>query len=59
MLCPECNIEARITKVKKVFKTSEQKMFRYITYSCENKKCPNFKQEVGTVESEDESIIIE
>lgn len=57
MQCPECKIEARITKVRKEVNVEERKMYRIMTYSCQNKKCPNFNQEIDTVRVEEDGVI--
>jgi hypothetical protein len=47
MKCPLCDIEAVITKTRQAFNMEEQKLFRYIEFSCRNKKCPNFEKVIG------------
>jgi len=55
MRCPKCDTEAVITKTRQVFNTEEQKLFRYIEFSCRNKKCSNFQKVIG--EDKDEQPV--
>lgn len=50
MKCPLCQTEERITSSKNILK--EQKLFRRLTYSCQNKNCPNFDKELHKEEIE-------
>ena len=52
MLCPECKVEARITKVRQVFNTEEQKLYRLVDFTCYNKKCPKCNEVVGQAKDE-------
>lgn len=52
MLCPKCNIEARITKVRNVFNTEEQKLYRVVDFTCYNKKCPDYEKVIGQAKDE-------
>ena len=52
MLCPKCNIEARITKVYQAFNMEEQKLYRYVDFTCYNKKCPDYEKVIATAKDE-------
>ena len=52
MNCPKCKVEARITKVRNVFNTEEQKLYRVVEFTCYNKKCPNNEKVVGEAKDE-------
>lgn len=52
MLCPKCKVEARITLVRNVFNTEEQKLYRVVDFTCYNKKCPDYEKVVGQAKDE-------
>ena len=52
MNCPKCKIEARITKVRNVFNTEEQKLYRVVEFTCYNKKCDKYETVVGEAKDE-------
>ena len=58
MVCPECKIDARITKTKMILNTAEGKVYRLKTYSCQNKSCPNFNQTIGQ-EKDEVPVVVE
>ena len=47
MICPKCKVEAVITSTRTVFNKEEENLFRYVTFSCRNKKCPDFEKVIG------------
>jgi len=52
MLCPKCKVEARITKVRQAFNIEEQKLYRYVDFTCLNKKCPDYEKVIATAKDE-------
>lgn len=50
MKCPLCNTEARITSSKNVVK--DNKLFRRVVYTCQNKKCDYLNKEIKTEDIE-------
>lgn len=52
MICPKCKVEARITKVRNVFNTEEQKLYRVVDFTCLNKKCPDYEKVIGQAKDE-------
>lgn len=57
MLCPECNIEARISNRMYVMKNG--KLFIRYEYSCRNKGCTRFDKPIGEEDDEVKNLIIE
>ena len=57
MLCPECNIEARISSRMYVMKSG--KLFIRYEYSCRNKGCTRFDKPIGEEDDEVKNLIIE
>ena len=47
MVCPVCKCEAVITASKYVYSKEDDKLYREIKFSCRNKKCKEFKKEIG------------
>lgn len=47
MECPVCKTEAYITSQKMVYNQQEGKLFRVLKYSCRNRNCEKYEQEVG------------
>jgi len=52
MKCPLCNIEARITKTTQHVNMEEQKLYRYMEFTCYNKKCKNYEKVIDEVREE-------
>ncbi len=48
MVCPSCKVEAVITKSRLVYKVTKGEFYRELTFTCRNKKCKNYKKEIGS-----------
>lgn len=57
MLCPKCNIEARISNKAYVMKNG--KLFIRYEYSCRNKNCARYEKPIGEEDEEIKNVIFE
>lgn len=54
MKCPKCNIEAAISKTRRVVEgdnspDEETKLYIEQRFSCRNRQCPDFGREIGRI----------
>ncbi len=58
MICPLCNVEARIESVDPVLKTDG--LYNRIAYKCRTKDCPNYNKVFKTEDTKsDKPLIVE
>ena len=52
MKCPKCDCEAVISANRTIFVQEEGKLYREMTFTCRNRKCPDYEKEVDTIRDE-------